>query len=126
MLAAIREVANRERTDAVMEEEPARDLLKHVREGNTRLKTGLHRLAIEYGANRVSFSFGTDKHPHDIFEVLSMACQDSLRIVPRRKPQSQRSSAITRSQTSHLPVRYLTQLFLKLQCPNPCNAPMKD
>jgi len=46
-----------------------RDLLKHVRQGgNTRLKTGLHRLAIEYGTNRVSLRFGTDKHPQEIFD----------------------------------------------------------
>ncbi|KAK5093018.1 hypothetical protein LTR70_000515 [Exophiala xenobiotica] len=50
-------------------EKDTRDLLKHVREGgNTRLKTGLHRLAIEYGTNRVSLRFGTDKHPQEIFE----------------------------------------------------------
>ena len=46
-----------------------RDLVKHVREGgSTRLKTGLHRLAIEYGTNRVSLRFGTDKHSQEIFE----------------------------------------------------------
>jgi len=50
-------------------EKDTRDLLKHVREGgNTRLKTGLHRLAIEYGTNRVSLRFGTDKHAQEIFE----------------------------------------------------------
>ncbi|KAK5945198.1 hypothetical protein PMZ80_002402 [Knufia obscura] len=50
-------------------EKDTRDLIKHVREGgSTRLKTGLHRLAIDYGTHRVSLRFGTDKHSQEIFE----------------------------------------------------------